>query len=136
MKFEAALADDTVLREIGRRLARHRIEQRLTQAALAAEAGVSKRTVERIEAGASTQLTNLVRVLRVLGLVPGLEAAVPSPRPSPLALLEQAGRVARRVRPSSADPGAEPWTWDDEPGPSGPPRIARRAPDSDDPEAR
>mgnify|MGYP000461714881 CR=1 FL=1 len=45
----------------------------LTQADLAHEAGVSKRTVERIEAGASAQMASLIRIFRVLDLMPALD---------------------------------------------------------------
>lgn len=44
--------DETILAELGRRLARTRLERNISQQGLATEAGVSKRTVERIEAGA------------------------------------------------------------------------------------
>ncbi len=42
--------DDAVLAELGRALAERRIGIGLTQAALAEQAGIGKRTVERIEA--------------------------------------------------------------------------------------
>jgi hypothetical protein len=41
--------DEAVLGELGRRLAQVRLGKNLTQAQLAAKAGVSKRTVERLE---------------------------------------------------------------------------------------
>ena len=105
--------DAAVLAELGTRLARHRVEARLTQAALAREAGIAKRTVERIEAGHAAELGTLIRMLRVLGLMAGLESLVPAPSPSPIALLENRGRPRRRVstRGAAATPGARPWTW-------------------------
>jgi len=42
--------DDSVLAELGGRLARIRLDRNLTQAQLAEQAGVSKRTIERLEA--------------------------------------------------------------------------------------
>ena len=51
-------SDGAVLNLLGERLGRHRLDHNLTQADLAAAAGVSKRTVERLEAGGSTQLSN------------------------------------------------------------------------------
>ncbi len=52
MLISKSQSDEAVLREIGARMARRRLDFQLTQADLAEQAGVSKRTVERIEAGA------------------------------------------------------------------------------------
>lgn len=110
------LSDEVVLADLGRRLTRRRIALDLTQTELARQAGVGKRTLERIEAGESSQTTNLIRVLRALGLLPRLELLVPSEAPSPMAVLRQQGRVRKRVRRSrrSDAPAARPWTWGDE----------------------
>src|SRR3989304_2190643 len=51
MKLSKQLTDEAILREVGSRLAGARLARNLTQAALAEEAGVSKRTVERLAAG-------------------------------------------------------------------------------------
>jgi len=105
------MSDEAVLQELGRRLTRHRIDQQLTQSALAKEAGISKRTVERIEAGASAQVSSLVRVLRVLDLLPGLEALAPDPGIRPMDLLQRKGRY--RVRASAPALNSPPdWTED------------------------
>ena len=52
MKIDALLTDSAVLEELGRRVAQLRIENDLTQQELAEEAGVSRRTVQNLEAGA------------------------------------------------------------------------------------
>lgn len=44
------------------------VDQQLTQADLGEQAGVSKSTVERVEIGASVQLTTVIRILRILDL--------------------------------------------------------------------
>lgn len=75
------LTDSATLEAIGQRIARHRLDQNLTQAQLSEEAGVSKRTLVRLESGESTQVTNLLRVLRALGLL-NLDSIVPAPLPS------------------------------------------------------
>ena len=49
MKIEPQLTDEAVLQELGGRLTQSRIGHNLTQAALAEQAGVSKRTIERLE---------------------------------------------------------------------------------------
>ena len=65
MKITGLLTDDAVLAELGARIAARRLELQLTQAAVAEQAGIAKRTLERIEAGQTSQLTTLVRVLRI-----------------------------------------------------------------------
>lgn len=118
MKLTKNLTDDAILAELGRRLARRRIERELTQAELARQAGVSKRTLERIEAGGSSQASNLIRVLRVLDLVDALEGAIPEPTARPMELLGH--RRKKRVRapsPQGRKKGSEKvpsWTWGDE----------------------
>jgi len=107
------LSDDAVLAEIGARLSFVRLSRDMTQARLAHDAGVSKRTVERIEAGKSAQLTSFIRILRTLGLLAGMELFLPPPRPGPMDLLRRAGRTPQRATGNDAQSG-EPWTWADE----------------------
>ncbi len=124
MKLQSFYHDKAVLMEIGNRLARRRLDLNLTQAVLATEAGVAKRTVERIEAGGSIQLSTFVRLMRVLGLIDGLEQALPESEPRPMELLKLKGRQRRRASGSAGAPdaggrvmesGSVPWTWGDEP---------------------
>lgn len=81
--------DAATLDELGARIAARRLSRRWRQADLAYEAGVSNRTVQRIEAGTSVQLAMFLRVLRALGLLGGLEQLVPPSRPSPMELLRR-----------------------------------------------
>lgn len=120
MKVTSELTDMAVLHEIGDRLERRRIDAGLTQAQLAEEAGISKRTLERIEAGHSTDFAMLLRVLRVLKLLPALDQLVPDLPQSPLVLLKGRGRARKRVgqsrRPPDSTSGltpAAPWKWRD-----------------------
>lgn len=98
--------------ETGKRIARYRIEQQLTQTELAEQAGVSKRTVERLEAGASVQMSTFIRILRVLNLLPGLERLIPIPGPSPMELLKLKGKVRRRASSKRLpDRSSDIWSW-------------------------
>lgn len=115
MNISKLMADDAVLAEIGTRIARYRIEQQVTQAELAEQAGVSKRTVERVEAGASVQLATIIRILRILDLLPGLDQLLPEPSPRPMELLKQKGKVRQRASSGSRPEKApEAWAWGDE----------------------
>jgi transcriptional regulator with XRE-family HTH domain len=98
MRITSGLSEAAVLQELGSRIARHRLESGFTQAVLAVEAGVAKRTLERIEAGHSAELATVIRLLRVLKLIDGLEGLVPDQLPSPMALLKSQGRRRRRIR--------------------------------------
>ena len=121
MRFDIQLSDDACLKEIGERLARLRLNRNQTQADLAREAGVSLRTMVRLEQGESVQLTNLLRVLRALDLLANLEALVPEPAESPLQQLKRQGHLRRRASRPRARSGVagkqdeteeeSGWTW-------------------------
>ena len=114
MDISKLLTDDAILAEIGKRIARYRLDHQMTQADMAEQAGVSKRTVERIEAGASAQFSTIIRILRVLDLLQDLDHLIPEPGPRPMDLLKQQGKVRQRAsssrRPGRAD---KKWSWDD-----------------------
>ncbi len=114
MKIEGLLTDEAILTELGGRLAQRRLELQLTQEMLAEQAGVSKRTVERIEAGATTQTTTLIRILRVLALLDWLEILVPEAGPSPMDLVKLKGKVRKRASGKRKPTDKGPWRWGDE----------------------
>ena len=115
MKISKLLADDAILAELGERLARRRLDLQLTQADAAEQAGIAKRTLERIEAGHSAQMSSMIRIFRVLDLLPGLESLIPEAGPRPMDLLKRKGKVRQRAskrrRPEQSD---KPWSWGDE----------------------
>ena len=112
MKIVKDISDESALKELGSRIARYRLNKNLTQAALATEAGVSRRTVVRVEQGESTQAINFIRILRALRLFENLEALIPEPAISPVERLKLRGKV--RQRASAQQEGIErkePWSW-------------------------
>ena len=91
--------DEATLVELGARIAARRLARQWRQADLAYEAGVSKRTVERIEAGVSVQTVLFLRVLRALELLGGVNQLVPASGPTPMELLRlEKGRRMRGRR--------------------------------------
>ena len=117
MKISSELADEAILGELGARLAAARLARNLTQAALAEEAGVSKRTVERLESGeVAARLSGFVRVCRALDLLNRLDALVPQPTASPVEQLKLAGRRRQRASGTrkATRKSARTWTWGDE----------------------
>lgn len=117
MNITNQLNDTAVTEELGRRLLEYRLNLNLTQAALADQAGVSKRTVERLEAGHSTQLSNFIRICRALGLAEGFNQLVPQLPPSPLEQIRLKGKQRQRAsspRAVSRKVSEPEWTWGDE----------------------
>jgi transcriptional regulator with XRE-family HTH domain len=114
MKLENANSDQIVLEELGSRLARRRLDRNLTQGELAHEAGVSRATIERLEAGHAVKSSSLIRVLRSLDQLAALDRLVPEPVPSPIERLRLGGRRRQRAAGSRAmrrPQNPEPWTW-------------------------
>ena len=114
LKFKT-LGDDAILEELGRRLVHRRLALQITQAKCAEQAGVSKRTVERIEAGAPAQTLSLIRILRGLDLLQGLDQLIPETGPRPMDLLKLKGKQRKRASSNRAgDPSGEAWSWGDD----------------------
>ena len=119
MQLDELLTNDALLGELGRRLERHRLQRNMTQPELAQEAGIGRATLQRIEAGASVQTTSLVKLLRALDLLAGLDAAVPAHVERPIAQLERERRGERkraRASQGSASPERETWAWGEQDG--------------------
>lgn len=114
MKFLNEFSDDAVLKELGNRIAQHRLNRNQTQSYLAEEAGVSKRTLHRVEHGESTHMTNLIRILRALDLLENIEILVPDTGISPIQQVKMSGKKRRRASSPSDKPKPKtPWTWGD-----------------------
>lgn len=107
--------DESLLKSFGHSLRQARLARNLSQADLGREAGVSRDTVRRMEAGEPVSTLSLVRILRVLDLLDGLAAIAPDRGPGPLEQLRQgpSGRQRARASASKNEP-AEEWRWADE----------------------
>lgn len=97
-------SDNAVLAEFGKRIAGTRLNNNWTQADLANKAGVSKSTVEHLEKGMSTQLTNMVKILRTFGLLDQFINIVPKPGPSPMELLAASRKQLSSKRKRASKP--------------------------------
>src|ERR1700683_1719796 len=126
MHLDEIMTDAAVLSELGRRLGRPLLERNWPQAELAAEAGIGQATVQRAERGESVQMTSMIKLLRALGLLGGLDVAIPESIDLPIARLEREQRRRRRRASGRRNPRAEsraqresgerPWRWGEEPG--------------------
>lgn len=116
MKIEKIAADDAILKELGTRFARLRLDRNLTQSQLAELAGISKRTTERLEAGSvATQLSGFIRVCRALEIIERFDLLLPEPSLSPIDQLKLHGRTRQRAAPKKKKKtSSKSWHWGDE----------------------
>ena len=108
MKFNVVMTADEALHEAGRRLAQIRLGRNVTQAELAQRAGISKRSLERLESGIAAggiRLGVFFAVCGALGLTPDFEALLPEVQLSPQDILAKRAlpRRARRRRMTVAE---------------------------------
>jgi len=115
VNMESTRTDSTVLEELGSDLRRERLSRNLSQAELAREAGVTRDTVRRMEAGESVSTQTLVRLLRALGQLERIGALLPERGPGPLEQLDRGPAGRQRARPAAREePPSSEWTWGSE----------------------
>jgi transcriptional regulator with XRE-family HTH domain len=87
--------DSEILTDLGARLAALRKARALTQAEVAAQAGLSRNTLYRAERGDNPTLQTVIRLLRTYGRLTALESFIPAPELSPMARLRARRGEAR-----------------------------------------
>jgi len=95
--------------DLGHRMRQLRLSRNLDQRTVAEKAGVSLRALSKLENGHGSTLETLLRVLRALDYVKGIEMLAPEPTINPLALLKTSKspqRVRRPRKPSQGKTGA------------------------------
>jgi transcriptional regulator with XRE-family HTH domain len=91
-----------------------RLSRNITQVQLAEEAGVSPRTIGRLEKGHGVSLDTFIRVLRALGIQQNLAVLLPDPSVRPVERVGASGVERRRARPSQRSTGrSTAWVWGD-----------------------
>ncbi len=107
------MSDAAILAEVGQRLRRIRLNRNLTQAELALQAGIGRRTLQKAENGEGTTLESLVAILRGLRLLSELDQFLPEPSPSPVQLAQLQGRARQRASGKRKDDKpASDWKWE------------------------
>lgn len=96
MKFNS-MNNQAVLKEIGRRVRRERLNQNTTQATLARLAGLSRRVILDLEAGKGCGLSSFIEILRALRKLDQLDVLLPDPGVSPLQLAKLRGKARQRA---------------------------------------
>lgn len=92
-----AMSTRAILQEIGNRLQRERLNQNISQQALAAKSGVARRALQNVESDGRTTLETLVNLLRALDKVEQLDLILPDAGPSPIQLARLEGRRPQRA---------------------------------------
>lgn len=82
---------------LGERLKRLRLNRNLDQKSTAERAGISERALRNLENGQGSTVETLLRVLKSLGYVQGINMLAPEPSVNPLDLLRQS-KTPQRVR--------------------------------------
>ena len=114
MKITLTMPETTTLTELGERARQYRVGMNLTQAELATNAGVSQRTIERLEAGSSVQLDTLIRILRALRLSTNLDQLIPEASIRPIQLAGSRVEVRQRsYKRRDTAPKGQGWVWGD-----------------------
>jgi len=91
------MSDSAIMKELGQRLRRRRLNRNMTQLELAEKAGLARFSVSQMENGANFNCLTLVKVLRILECLDELDAFLPSPGISPLQLAKMQGKTRKRA---------------------------------------
>ena len=102
MKIEYLTLDQVALGELGRRLARVRKQQGLSQTELAQEAGLGVATLRRIESGKSGQMESWLKIMKALRMTASVDAFLPEKFDSPRAQV-----LSTKVRRHKTDKGKQ-----------------------------
>ena len=116
--FIAAMNAEQIESEIGKRLESARLVQNISQQDLAEKAGVSRRTIGRMENGQGVSFNTLIRIMRALNLTNQLEDLVPSLDIRPIDRVKKKQVRKHASSPRKKDPSTPstktPWKWGDQ----------------------
>ena len=118
VEFSTA-SSDQIEKELCARLESIRLSRNLSQADLAAEAGVSQKTIGRMERGAGTSLDSFIRVLMALRIAQNLEVLLPDPSIRPIERVALRQKERKRARSKSKETSKTAWQWGDGEGGDG-----------------
>ena len=95
------------------RLENIRLSRNITQAHLAEEAGVSVRTIGRMEKGEGVSMDTFIRVMIALSIQGNLEALMPDPNVRPIERVGASAGERQRARPAASSLDHSAWSWGD-----------------------
>lgn len=103
---------DALQADLGHRIEALRLSRNIQQFQLADEAGVSRRTITRLENGQSVSLDTLLRVMRALGVSSRLAALLPDPTVQPVDRVRLKSKERKRAS-ARRPPTSSTWQWGD-----------------------
>jgi transcriptional regulator with XRE-family HTH domain len=110
--FSVATSDQ-IEAALCKRLESIRLSRNITQAQLAEEAGVSPRTIGRLEKGQGVSLDTFIRIMMALGIQQSLEALMPDPTVRPIERIGFSAGERKRARPIRSSNERPIWSWGD-----------------------
>ena len=105
---------ESLLEETGKKLERLRLSRNITQSELAQDAGVSLRTLRRLESGEGATLDSFIRILAALKLQQNMDLLIPNPRIRPIERVRTGGRERQRARSAKTVKHGTKWRWGSE----------------------
>lgn len=114
MKIGMDQNNAAILKELGARIKRGRIDMGISQEDFAGKAGISVRTLSLAENGGDLRTGSLLRILRVMGYLENLDTLIPELEFNPedyLALGKKRQRVSGKTKERERKRG---WKWGDE----------------------
>ncbi len=97
-----------------RRLENIRLLRNITRVQLAGQAGISVKTLARLEKGEGVSLDTFIRVLTALGVQGNLVNLLPDPAIRPVERMQYDGKERKRARPGKFRKEDSTWAWGDE----------------------
>lgn len=91
------MSNHAIAAELGKRLEHLRLQQNLTQEAVAREIGLTPKSYRQLVSGGG-KLENMIAALRALNALEHLDNFLPAPPPSPLEQLKLQGKQRQRAR--------------------------------------
>jgi putative transcriptional regulator len=96
-----------------KRLESIRLSRNITQAQLAEEAGVSVRTIGRLEKGQGVSMDTFIRIMMALSIQQNLETLLPDPAVRPIERVGMSAGERKRARPAKSTDELPAWSWGD-----------------------
>ncbi|MCF0232632.1 MAG: helix-turn-helix domain-containing protein, partial [Enterococcus sp.] len=113
MKITGFENNSAILKEFGQRIADQRLAMGLSQEDLAKHAGISSKTIARLEAGNSVSFSHIISILRSLKMLANIELLIPEFQMLPTEIYDGIKKRKRAPRNRSSQSKAT-WKWGDE----------------------
>ncbi len=91
------MSDMAILKEIGQRIRRKRLQKNISQQELGEISGLNRTTIGDIERGSPFGVLTLIQTLRALEALEEIDGFLPDPGISPLQLAKMRGKERRRA---------------------------------------